>query len=223
MIEIKDWKAWIEYTKLLKERPELFIQNGPIMIETDIKKVRDFENETGKIIGVVYSSKYSKMVVDLVYNENGKYYTYERLIPATGDGGIVTVPVFKDKFILIEQYRHSIRKKQLNFPRGFCENNLNYEEIASKEVYEETGAKTKGTKYLGEITADTGILSGKAKVYFCDIHELGTTKDTKESILNVKVVSKNELDTLIIDGSITDGYTLAAYNLYKLKMEENLK
>lgn len=220
MIEIKDWKAWIEYTKLLKERPELFIQNGPIMIETDIKKVRDFENETGKIIGVVYSSKYSKMVVDLVYNENGKYYTYERLIPATGDGGIVTVPVFKDKFILIEQYRHSIRKKQFNFPRGFCESNLNYEEVASKEVFEETGAITKDLKYLGEITADTGILSSKAKVYFCDIKELGVTQDKKEGILSVKLATKIQLNNLIINGDITDGYTLAAYNLYNLKLEE---
>lgn len=70
-----------DYRALMKTRPELF-KDGLIHIVTDEKIIREFEEETGRTIGIIYVSPYNMMVVDLVYIEEGKYFAYERLIPA---------------------------------------------------------------------------------------------------------------------------------------------
>ena len=66
---------WEKYIKLMKERPELFCSSKMIEIVTDEKVVRDYEQETGKKIGVLYDSPYNILVVDLICSEKGTNYT----------------------------------------------------------------------------------------------------------------------------------------------------
>lgn len=112
-----------EYFELMENRPELFVENELIPIEKDIEIIKKFTAETGKKIGVVYHSRYNMMITDLITPKNEKPYVYERIIPDS-EGSVVTVVKCKDKFVLLKQFRHALRKYQYGFVRGYGEQGL---------------------------------------------------------------------------------------------------
>ena len=81
MQELETESSWQEYVALMKERPELFREEGWLTIEKDPEVIRRYEQKSGKRIGVVYKSEYHMMVVDLIKGENGTHFCYERLLP----------------------------------------------------------------------------------------------------------------------------------------------
>ena len=61
-----DGIEWNTYEKLRKERPELFAESTQIPIVTDKETVDTFVRETGQKVGVMYSSEYHYLLVDLI-------------------------------------------------------------------------------------------------------------------------------------------------------------
>lgn len=203
---------WNRYLELQKERPALFVDNGLIHIVTDEAIVMDFQEKNNRKIGVVYESAYNMLVVDLVYEEEGRYFAYERLVPAVERGAVVIIPVYKDKMILLNQYRHVIRNYQYGFPRGFAEKGLSPEENCKKELLEEIGGKVISTKYLGQLSQDSGVQANLVSVYLCEVSEYDSSLHS-EGICEIIEVSKTQIKSLLREGKITDGFTLAALTL----------
>lgn len=165
-------KAWLEYEQLMKDRPEDFVQNEQMQIETNPEKIREYVEKTGRGIGVMYRSSYSILVTDLICSPEGGYYVYERILPAVKKGAVVTVPVYKGKFVLLRQYRHALRDYQYAFPRGFGEPGLSAEENVAKELEEEIGANVLDIQYLGTVVADSGLCGNKVQVFECQIDRI---------------------------------------------------
>lgn len=209
-------KEWNKYLKLKKERPDLFTNSGPIKIVSDKKIIKKFERSRKKKIGVVYESEYHTMVVDLVYEEEGKYFTYERLLYGPESGAVVCVPMYQKNFVLLKQYRHAIRDTQYAFPRGFGSAGVSAEENARKEIQEELGATVLKSQYIGEIVADSGLSGGAVSVYLCEIDRPSTLQGY-EGIEAVEVISEETLKEMICSGKITDGYTLGAFAYLAVK------
>lgn len=207
---------WLRYLELKNQRPELFIDNGPIHIVFDEMVVEEFQQKTGRKIGVVYESKYSLMVVDLVYEVPRQYFAYERSVPAVQKGAVVTVPVYQDKFILLKQYRHIIRDYEYSFPRGFGEDGLSAEENAAKELGEEIGADVVKATHLGDITPDSGGQSKVVSIYSCELTSYNPAT-REEGIQSILELSFDELKQWIAEGKIKDAFTLAALLLYEGK------
>lgn len=209
-----------EYFQLIKNRPELFADSEIYPIVTDVEIINCFEKETHLKIGVLYKSKYSMLVVDLIKGKDG-YFTYERIIPTATGKAVVCIPVFENRFILMDQYRHSIRDRQICFPRGFGEDGISSEENAKKELFEEIDATTGKTEYIGSITADSGLIGTECDVYLCYIENM-RLKD-EEGICDIICLDKDELEKKICNHEIKDGFTLSAYILYKsVKTSEEL-
>ena len=118
---VKFNEEWINYLRLMRERPELFQDDNRLKIVTNLEVVDDFEKKTGKKIGVVYQSEYHLFVVDLVEDTEGYRFAYERLVPAVRKGAVVSIPIYKGKMVLLRQFRHALRSVQYAFPRGFGE------------------------------------------------------------------------------------------------------
>lgn len=161
-----------KYFNLIKERPGLFMNSDKLQIEYDVKKIKTFMKQTKKKIGVVYESPYHILLVDLIKDEktNG-YYTYERIV-STQKGGVVIIPKHGENFILLNQFRHSMRNYQYAFPRGFGEPQMSAEENAKKEICEELGLTNKDITditFLGTIIADSGLCGDTVSVFICDI------------------------------------------------------
>lgn len=208
-------KEWLRYLELKVQRPELFVDNGSIRIVFDEDIVAEYEQETGRKIGVVYESPYTMKLVDLVYETPGSYFAYERSIPTVRERAVVTVPVFNDKFILLKQYRHCIRDYEYSFPRGFGERGLAAEENAKKELHEEIGAEVTSAYFLGEMTPDSGGQSTVVSVYCCEVSSYDSKK-REEGIESILEVGLDELNQLISEGKVRDGFTLSALCLYFL-------
>lgn len=205
-----------DYIILKHKRPELFSESNiyPIIDpEKNIAKIFDYEKQTGKKIGINYKSEHNILAVDLIDGDTP--FTYERLIP-TNPGGIVIVPKYKDKFVLLTQYRHPIRTEQICFPRGYADPNIDNIENIKKELKEEIGTTTiNNTIYLGEITPDSGILSSYVSVYIADIVGYNT-QNHSEGIKNINLYTKEEIETMIRSGNIKDSFTISAMYLYSL-------
>ena len=203
---------WLEYEKLMKERPELFAQNEQLQICLDRDIILDYMNGTGRPIGVLFKSPYSIMVVDLVSDADGKLFAYERLLPAMVNDAVVTVPKLGDKYVLLKQYRHSLRRELIAFPRGFGENGLSAEENAAKELSEEIGASVTEARLIGHVEPDSGMIGNSVAVVVCTV-DGAQLKPGYEGIKELILLSGDELAEWIKDGRITDGYTLAAFAL----------
>lgn len=197
----------------MKSRPELFLKSGVYPIVTDTEEIKSFEKATNKKIGVLYKSKYNMLVADLI-NDNGKHFVYERIIPTATGRGVVCIPIFQGKLLLLNQYRHSIRKQQLCFPRGFGENNITSAENAKKELCEEIGAKISNIKFLGSFTADSGLIGSECDVYLCFVDSYNPASN-EEGIKEIILLDQESFENDIKTNKINDGFTLGAYALYK--------
>ena len=200
------------YFTLMNDRPDLFENVGLLDVITDRKIIEQYVCDTGDDIGVEYASEYHLLVVDLVIDENNNYFRYERLIPTKVSRGVVCVPIYKEKFILLNQFRHATRKYQLSFPRGFGEKNLNSCDNAEKELLEEIGATVKSTKIIGTITPNSGILSDSVDIVFCEVEDYNFTIKN-EGICNIVEITLDELKEKISSGKVDDSFTLSAMQL----------
>ena len=230
-IEKKSKGVSIEYILSSELKKYILLRNankdGNLFGDSDIYPIADINNGLVRkqIIrleerfnwkfGVVYQSRFNQMLVDPICNEDNLF-PYERVIPKTGANGVVMLTMFKDSFILLEQYRHAPRAKQICFPRGFGENNQTSIENAKRELKEEIGAVvSKEPILLGQIISDSGLTSGMVDVYYVDIDSYELNTETHEGIRKIVVIPKEEMDAWISDGNTNDGFTLSAYALFK--------
>ncbi|HZF70419.1 NUDIX hydrolase [Sulfuricurvum sp.] len=204
-----------DYLELMNDRPELFVNNDVIRIETDPEIINNFMNETGKKIGVIYKSEFNMLLVDLIKEYDGSMSTYERIVPTVTSGAVVVIPIFQSKFVLLKQYRHSIRNIQYAFPRGYGEPDISSEKNVQKEIKEEIGAELLSIKYLGDVIADSGLSGNTVKIYIAEVTE-PKIKKFDEGILDLIQLSRNELEIWIKEEKVTDGFTLSAYCLYSI-------
>lgn len=211
---------WHKYQALMESRPEAFADTGSIHIVTDPAVVERFQESSGRTIGVVYSSPYHLMVVDLVYEQEGKYFAYERVLPAVQKGAVVIVPRYQGGYLLLKQYRHALRNYQYAFPRGFGEDGISAEENVCKEIREELLAEASNIQLLGACIADSGLCGDKASVYSCDIESF-SLHTGYEGISNVIHLTDAEMTGWMAEGKLNDGFTLSAYSLYTAHSTDN--
>ena len=221
---------WRLYEELMRARPTQFRQDPALRIETDLAQICHFEHEQLQpavkkaaeneaapegirgIAGMRYRSPYSMLVTDLVVDDKGKQFLYERTLPAVEEPAVVCITVQDGKFVLLEQFRHSMRKKQLAFVRGYGESGLSGEENAKKEIGEELGAEVHAIRLLGEVVADSGKDGSQAAVYYCEITG-AICREGYEGIIALRYFTPDELKEQVRQGKIDDGFTLAALQL----------
>lgn len=206
-------EEWQDYARLMEERPRYFNGTGEPRIVKDIRIVSKFVKATGHRIGVVYRSPYNILVVDLVRESDGRLHTYERMLPAVENGAVVTVPVFDGKFVLLDQYRHSVQDNLLAFPRGYGEEGISPEDNVAKELREEIGAQqVSEVRHLGCIIADSGVAGTCAQVYACEVSDVSMTGT--EGITGILLLTEDQLREQIRGKAISDGFTVAAFEMY---------
>ncbi len=209
------------YETLLKEHPELFrnIEDAGIIILYDEEDRKKTEEETGRKTGVVYEDDYIILVRDAVIFPTGRKGTYLRLFNKGLHGGTVILPVTEDgKIILIRHFRHATRSYHYELPRGMYEPGYTVEENAEKELKEEINAVPFKLEYLGDSYPDTGLLAHKVSFYYALISEnVLKVNDEDEGITDIAGFTCEEVEKMIGDGQIQDGFTLNAMYFARLK------
>lgn len=197
------------YFELMKARPEFFAPSENFPIVTNRQELEAWTVKSGKKLGVLYESEYHLLVLDLISDKNGGYFTYERVISNRSGRGVVCVPEYEGKYLFLKQFRHPIRDIQICLPRGFGEDGLDSLQNAEKELYEEIGAKVTDLKFVGTMTADSGFIGNSVDIVGCKVTEYNPDS-RDEGILEVLCLTLDEVRGMIKNGLINDSFTICA-------------
>ncbi len=216
--EIIRYRKWLSSGKANGSNLVLESDVYPIANVNDPEVIRELmriEELYNVKFGIPYKSKYNTFVVDPVAGSKNGYFTYDRVVPSSEKAGVVTVAMHDGKFVLLNQYRHSIREEQYSFPRGFSEKEGTLEDNAVRELSEEINAViTKKPDFLGMVSPDSGLTSTKAAVFLVEVDSF-KTNEGHEGILNSVLLTPDEMSEWIKEGKIDDGFTLSSYALYQ--------
>lgn len=100
-------KQWEKYMNLVKQRPDLFTREGLDDV-TDEAIVREFEENGGCEIGIIFEGPWRYVLVDLVRTPAGRMFGYERVVPVKTGSVDVLLVVDGDKAILVCEYCHPV-------------------------------------------------------------------------------------------------------------------
>jgi ADP-ribose pyrophosphatase len=140
------------------------------------------------------------------------------------DDGAIILPIENGTIYLVEQYRYTIGQRALELPQGGWETSeVDPEELARGELREEAGLVAASMIYLGTIWIAYGFTKQKQHVFLAaGLSHAGRDPDPEEHDLVVKTASIAEFEQMLLDGTIQDASTLAAWGLYKVWREQKL-
>ncbi|NMC62569.1 MAG: NUDIX hydrolase [SAR324 cluster bacterium] len=139
-------------------------------------------------------------------------------ITALHRGAVVMLPRLENgNFLLVRQYRHSIKESLLEFPAGTLEK---FEEpllAAKRELVEEVQYSAEQWLYLGTQYPTPGFCN---EIQHCFLAtglkpQAGTPDD--DEIIQVEALSSKEIENAIVDGRISDAKSISIYTKAKLR------
>jgi len=158
----------------------------------------------------VYRHKYGTLFDDEVVGPRGDHARYARWHP--NFPGIVIVPIKHGRIGLLKIFRYCIQQPSLEVPRGLVDPGETPEQAATREMREEIGYEAEHCRHLGQIFADTGLISRHIDVFVCQAGEPSAKEhDELESIAaEVQWVTPEELRDMIAADQVRCGISLAA-------------
>jgi len=120
------------------------------------------------------------------------------------------------KLAVERQYRRGVDNFVYELPAGWIDKGETPEQAAVREVKEELKYETKDAVFLGEIYAQPGFSSMKAKVVkvVLESPEQVKSKEEADEFIEFSFMSKKEVTDLIKSNTIKDMGCLAALSLY---------
>lgn len=211
--------AYRKYLELKQSHPELFTvepDDAYQLVTDDAEAARLGLDAT---TGVMYADQYHQLLKDPVIRPDGEPGTYLRLLGARdASPGIAVLCRFQGKIVLVDHFRHATRGWMWEIPRGFGDPGCSFADNATREVEEEIQASVvAGTlQRIGLHHANSGISGQRDELAFVEVAELRAFTPN-EGIRERRLFAPNEVEAMIRDGAITDGFTLAAYFHAKLR------
>ncbi|MES3038529.1 MAG: NUDIX hydrolase [Bdellovibrionota bacterium] len=179
--------------------------------------------------GVTHPELWEKVVTsDLVYK--GMFLKVVRdkvLLPSGGTGhreyilhpgAALIVPVLSDgRFVLVEQYRHAMKKVFLEFPAGKIDKGEDPMQCAHRELQEETGYTSKKLSYLTVIHPVIGYANEKILIYVAEDLTPGPQNLDEGEELKLIILSEAEIEERLLKGEFTDAKSQAAFFWWQLR------
>lgn len=126
------------------------------------------------------------------------------------------------KLILVKQYRYLSKRESLEFPGGGVHNG-DFLATAKGELAEEAGVGAADWMQIGEFNPYNGITDEICRVFLATgLEKAAGQKDASEEF-EVHRLSVDEIQSLVDEGEIWDGMTLAAWGLAKARVINKLK
>ncbi|MBA2114399.1 NUDIX hydrolase [Bremerella alba] len=130
-------------------------------------------------------------------------------------GAAVILPLVDDNHVcLIKNYRIAVEQTLLELPAGTLEPNEAPEITAGRELEEETGYRADKIQLLSTYYPSPGVMDERMYTYLATgLTMHAPAREEGEEIEN-HVVTLNEAKTMIQDGRIADGKTIAGLLFY---------
>lgn len=122
---------------------------------------------------------------------------------------------------LVSQFRYTISKRMMEFPQGTWEgSDADPLTVALGELREETGLRADRMTPLASLQIAYGVLNQVQHIFLAEGLSQGDhSRDAEESDLEVHRVSVAEFEAMLLDGTIVDNCSAAAWGLYRLWRE----
>jgi 8-oxo-dGTP pyrophosphatase MutT (NUDIX family) len=161
----------------------------------------------------VYRNRWLRLREDQILRSNGKAGIYSVI---EKDACAIILPIEGGRVWLVEQFRYTIQERALELPQGSWEMEVKSpEELARGELKEETGLQAGQMTYLGFMWIAYGFARQKQHVFLATgLTQEDTDRDEEEHDLVIRTVQVEEFERMMVDGTIRDASTLAAWGLY---------
>ena len=162
-----------------------------------------------------YRNRWMRVREDVILRSNGQKGIYG--VVEKHDGAII-LPIEDGRIWLVEQFRYTIQERALELPQGSWERAIeDPEELARGELQEELGLKAAQMIQLGTFWIAYGFARQREHVFLASgLSPAEKIPDAEEHDLVVHSVSIAEFESMMLDGTIRDECTLAAWGLYLL-------
>jgi ADP-ribose pyrophosphatase len=170
----------------------------------------------------VYRNAWTSVREDVIERANGQRGIYGVI---DKDPACIVIALDRaedgDFVYLIEQFRYTVGERHLEFPQGGWEvAEVVPEELARGELKEETGLTAERMTHLSTLQIAYGVMNQKQHVFLAEGLTMGEAMpDAEESDLVVRRVSVGEFEEMVMDGTIVDNCSVAAWGLYRLWRE----
>ncbi|MGC2618678.1 MAG: NUDIX hydrolase [Acidobacteriaceae bacterium] len=163
----------------------------------------------------IYRNPWLRLREDEIERSNGAHGIYGVV---DKDDCAVILPLEGDTIYLVEQFRYTIQQRCLELPQGGWETaDVNPEELARGELREETGLIAAKMTYLGALWVAYGFTRQRQYVYLATgLTQAERNLDPEEQDLVVRTATVAEFEQMLLDGTIQDSTTVAAWGLYRL-------
>jgi 8-oxo-dGTP pyrophosphatase MutT (NUDIX family) len=161
----------------------------------------------------VYRNQWLRLREDRILRSNGKEGIYSVV---DKDDCAIILPIEDGQVWLVEQFRYTIQERALELPQGGWEMEVaDPEELARGELKEETGLHAAEMTYLGFLWIAYGFCRQKQHVFLATgltMKERDPDDEEHDLIIHTKTLA--EFEQMMLDGTIRDCSTVAAWGLY---------
>lgn len=172
----------------------------------------------------VYRNAWTRVREDVIERANGQRGVYG-VVDKDPASIIIPLEILPEgEFVyLVEQYRYTVGGTFMEFPQGGWEQaEVRPEELARGELREETGLTAERMTLLSTLQIAYGVMNQKHYVFLAEGLTMGQhDRDPEEHDLVVHRVSVAEFEAMVLDGTIVDNCTVAAWGLYRLWRERH--
>ncbi|MFG1942969.1 NUDIX domain-containing protein [Nonomuraea sp. NPDC048826] len=128
----------------------------------------------------------------------------------------LVIPMERDGFHLVEEYRYPVRRRSWSFPQGTAVAPTP-EDMAKTELAEETGLRARAWTRLGALDNAHGLATQRLHVYLATGLETGTAgREHTEQDMRQRWVSRAAFEDMLRAGEVGDSGSVAAYALLTL-------
>ena len=133
---------------------------------------------------------------------------------------VVIVPLRDGHVTLVEQYRYPVHARMWEFPMGTWETAPATDPmvLAAAELREETGLTAGSMRHIGTIFQGPGYCTQIGHIFIATALTQGDhEREATEQDMVCREFSLDAFETMMRDGIIQDGMTIAAFGLLRLK------
>ena len=129
-------------------------------------------------------------------------------------GGALAVPVTAEgQYVLVKQYRFTVKGRLLEFPAGTLESHEDAAETIKREIEEETGYRAHKWQALGKFILAPGYSDEYIYAYLAqDLEKLvNPPQQDEDEDIEVVLMSEEELEAAILAGEPIDAKSIASF------------